>query len=215
MIGATLDVPLALPRPPVLRLLGYREGRAPTRTTARRLEEVLPEARTLAHGRGTWRRFRTSEAARFGLDAIEAEGLVLGMATAGDALERRSAECIASGDPLGALLFDAIGSAAAEEAADRLSAAVRAGAAGGERPPPEEVSCRISPGYGRWALSAQGALVAALPDIGVRLTPSLMLVPRKSTTFALWIGARVPPRVGLSGCAVCGLQSCRYRRARP
>jgi hypothetical protein len=212
MSGATLALPLAIPREQVLRFLGYPQGRSPTPATARRLDAVLPEARGLARGRGTWQLFPTSEAARFGLDAIDAGGLVLGLATAGDRLERRGAERIAAGDPLDALLFDAIGSAATEEAADRLSAAVMAGAAGAARLQPAEVSCRISPGYGRWTLAAQRALVAALPDIGVRLTASLMLVPRKSTTFALWIDARVPPRVGLSGCAVCGLESCRYRR---
>lgn len=213
MRGATVPLPLAIPRELVLRFLGYPPDRSPTPATARRLDAVLPEARSLARGRGTWRLFPTSEAARFGLEAIDAGGLVLGLASAGDRIERRSAECIAAGDPLGALLFDAMGSAAAEEAADRLSASVMAGADGAARLQPAEVSCRVSPGYGRWTLAAQRALVAALPDIGVRLTASLMLVPRKSTTFALWIDARVPPRVGLSGCAVCGLEACRYRRA--
>jgi hypothetical protein len=207
-----VDLPLALPRAPVLRFLGYPAGRQPAAATARRLGEALIEARGLARARGAWRAVSVSRAPEVGLEAIEAGGLVLGLATAGGRIETRAAKCVHDGDPLGALLFDAIGSAAAEEAADRLSAAVMAGARAAERMP-AEASCRISPGYGRWALSAQRALVALLPDIGVRLTPAQMLVPRKSTSFALWLDAKVPPRAGLSGCAVCGLQSCRYRRS--
>jgi hypothetical protein len=211
--GAVMALPLALSREQALRLLGYPEAREPPPATSRRLDAVLAEARGLADGRGAWRALHVSRALDLGLEPIEAGGLVVGVATAGPALEARAAACIAAADPLGALLFDAIGSAAAEEAADRLSATVMAGASATEKPAAAEVSCRISPGYGRWALSSQRALLALLPDVGVRLTPSLMLVPRKSTSFALWLDARVPPRAGLSGCAVCGLETCRYRRS--
>jgi len=141
---------------------------------------------------------------------IDADGLVLGLVTAGGGIERRVTELLGRGEAARALLLDAAGSAAAEEAAHRLSVRV----VGGRTSVGADVGCRVSPGYGRWPLSAQEALFARLPHdaVGVSLNPSMMMVPRKSISFALWIGARGAPRSGLSGCDTCGLAQCRYRR---
>jgi hypothetical protein len=120
---------------------------------------------------------------------------------------------IRDGDTVGALLLDAMGSAAVEEAADRLGAIIT----GVEVPPDYDapaVSCRISPGYGLWPLEAQGPLFGHLPHaaIGVTLRPSLLMEPRKSISFAMWLGADARPIAGLSGCDRCLLTTCRYRR---
>ena len=78
---------------------------------------------------------------------------------------------------------------------------------GGRRDGDLDVGCRISPGYGRWPLSAQKALFARLPHetLGVSLNPSMMMTPRKSISFALWLGAK-------SGAEVRAL---RMRHVRP
>ena len=112
-----------------------------------------------------------------------------------------------------ALLLDAAGSAAAEEAADRLGAVI----AGDSSRDDPRVTCRLSPGFGRWTLDNQPSLFGLLPhtDLGVHLEPSMMMVPRKSISFAMWLGARERPAAGLTGCDSCTLQHCRYRRARP
>ena len=39
-----------------------------------------------------------------------------------------------------------------------------------------------------------------------------MMVPRKSISFAMWLGARERPAAGLAGCIRCTLEHCRYRR---
>lgn len=194
----------------VLHFLGYPKGRRPATRLEPLLEDVLHEARRLAAARGAFLTLPVSSAADVGLHAEPAAGLVLGLVTVGAGIEQRVTELLGRGEDSRALILDAAGSAAAEEAAHRLSAR----AVGGKANAGTDAACRISPGYGRWPLSAQRSLFARLPHeaLGVSLNSSLMMVPRKSISFALWLGARSAPRSGLSGCDTCGLPHCRYRR---
>lgn len=228
-----VELPLALERADVLHFLGYPRGREPQPRVADRLAACLAKARGLVRGRGVWTTLPVDEAPEVGLAPVPASALVIGLVTAGAAIVEAASDRMAVGDATGALIFDACGSAAAEEAADRISAAILAAlanAAGGAAPAALEpaapqaateraaaVSCRISPGYGKWALASQPALFARLPhrEIGVHLEPSLLMVPRKSVSFAMWLGADARPLAGLSGCARCELASCRYRREAP
>ena len=196
----------------VLRLLGYPEGRLPSRPIALLLEAALAEARELARPRGAWVSLPVAEAARVGLEAIEAHGLVIGLVTAGPGIEERASRYLHDGDGTMALLLDATGSALAEQAADELGA-LAVGDPLTEGAP--ALSCRISPGYGRWHLQSQRELFELLPhrELGVELTPSCLMVPCKSVSFAMWLGADARPIAGLSGCARCQLAHCRYRRA--
>jgi len=222
-MSSSLRLRVALAETEVLHFLGYPSGRRPAGALARQLAEALAEARHLVAARGAWRRLPLAAAGEIGLKPLPAAGLVIGLVTAGAALEARAAERLAAGDASGALLFDAAGSAAAEEAANRLSAVVVAELAGGESAEvqpdelaasAEEVSCRISPGYGAWPLTAQRALFQRLPaaELGIRLEESLLMRPRKSISFAMWIGSDARPLAGLAGCARCALVACRYRR---
>ena len=218
------ETALSLPREDVLHFLGYPEGRAPQPRVAALIDECLAAARGLVHGRGVWTTLAVEDAVEVGLAPIAANGLVIGLVTAGAAIVAAASDRMARGDATAALVLDACGSAAAEEAADRISAAIvesLGGITGDAAAPapasdrPAAVSCRISPGYGRWPLSSQPALFARLPhrEIGVHLDHSLLMVPRKSVSFAMWLGADARPLAGLSGCARCELESCRYRRA--
>lgn len=222
------DTSLALARSDVLHFLGYPPGREPAPRIAALLDDCLPEARRLVGGRAVWTTLPAGEAPQIGLAPLPASGLVIGLVTAGPAIVAAASERIARGDSTAALLLDACGSAAAEEAADRTSAAIVATLGGSAATPPAAgpadtggpgeraaaVSCRISPGYGRWPLESQAALFARLPhrDIGVELASSMLMEPRKSVSFAMWLGADARPVAGLSGCARCELASCRYRR---
>jgi hypothetical protein len=208
--GVAIALPATIRRDDVLGFLGYPPGRAPPPRTEALLTEVLEEARRLVTPRGAVVRLPAAGAQAVGLEPlIDAAGLVLGLCTAGAAIEER-AGALAATDPTRALLLDAAGSAAAEEAADRLGAlAVGAGSEASGT-----ISCRVSPGYARWPLSAQQHLFELLPHeaIGVRLLPTFLMVPRKSISFAMWLGADARPLAGLSGCARCSLTTCRYRR---
>jgi cobalamin-dependent methionine synthase I len=110
---------------------------------------------------------------------------------------------------LAAVVLDAIGSAAAEATAryaneriDEMAAAVGL-----------KTSCRASPGYGDWDVKEQKNLFELVPAerIGVTLTASSMMVPRKSVSFAVHI-AEEPVRLRSEGsCRNCDLETCSYR----
>ena len=193
--------------------LGYPADREPPPRVVLLAAEMLAEARTLTAARGAFVMLPIERAAEVGLEPIEAEELVIGLVSAGGAIEERVRQLLEMGQMTRALLLDAAGSAAAEEAADLLGAQI----VGEERGRAEAPSCRLSPGYGRWPLSAQTAIFALLPhaELGVRLLPSMLMVPRKSISFALWLGATGPIGTGLSGCSRCNLERCRYRRTPP
>ena len=80
------------------------------------------------------------------------------------------------------------------------------------------MQARISPGYGRWAIEGQPRLLALLParELGITLTEGLMMVPRKSVSFATRVGADdgVAPR-DRRRCCRCELLSCPYRDDEP
>jgi hypothetical protein len=201
-------------RAAVLRCLDYPPGREPPARVAALLDDVLVEARALVQARGAWLALAPARAGGVGLVPIEAQGLAVGLVTLGPALEARVAALQAAGSLTRALLLDACGSAAAEEAADLLSARVLEGlgltAPSGA--PAGTPGCRLSPGYGGWSLEHQPALLGLLDAsaLGVSLTPGLMMQPRKSISFAMWLGAAQRPAEGLAGCRACGLRRCRY-----
>jgi len=217
--GEVLDIPVGIASADVLHFLGYPEGHRPPPQIEIMLEAALDEARARAAGRGAFRVVDPAEAPRVGLETMDASALVLGLVTVGGAIEARASELLGAGETTRALLVDAAGSAAAEEAADRLGALI-AGEEAALVEPPEvargvtSVSCRVSPGYGAWPLTAQRQLFPRLSarELGVELQPSLLMVPRKSISFAMWLGAEARPVAGLSGCARCHLEHCRYRR---
>lgn len=207
-----VELPLAIARDDVIHFLGYPQTQEPPSRICAVIDEVLPEARHLVRGAGIYERVEPEHAGALGLEPMDATGLVIGLVTIGSALEARVSELIVEGASTRALVLDAAGSAAAEEAADRLGTLI---GGGDVRDDARHVSCRISPGYGRWHISSQKMLFAALPHdaIGVSLLPTMLMSPRKSISFAMWLGADARPIAGLSGCAVCQLEACRYRKA--
>lgn len=224
-----LDLPVSIDPAEVRRWLGYPEGRRPPARIEALLERLLEEARRLVAARGAFALLDGARAPALGLDAAAGDGLLVGLVTVGPALEARASELLDRGEATAALVLDAAGTAAVEEAADRLAALALAGedegageSEGAEAEPTGDadavgraVPCRMSPGYGRWPLERQRELLGLLPsrDVGVRLLPSLLMEPRKSVSFAVWLGAGGRPGEPASGCAFCGLEACRYRRA--
>jgi hypothetical protein len=213
-VGRPVPLPVSVVHGEVLRLLGYPEGREPQGRIAQTIDEAIVEARGLVRARGIYLRLPAERAADAGLTPEAATSLALGLVTAGAAIEARSAGWTAQGEMVRGLALDAAGSACAEEAADRLCSVILA--EGETACDASRVSCRVSPGYGDWPLSAQSRLFALLPhaEIGVRLLPSLMMLPRKSISFAMWLGEDGLPVPGLSGCDACPLERCGFRRGR-
>jgi len=112
-----------------------------------------------------------------------AEKVALCICTIGPDLETEIKELMSDNEMLRALILDSLGSEAAEEVAvqsDRILA---------EKAREMDLwpSKRFSPGYGKWDIQEQRYVFSVLPgeSIGVRLTESCMMIPRKSVSFRI------------------------------
>lgn len=115
------------------------------------------------------------------------------------------------GDVAAAMAADALASALAEQAADEAERLLTARLAGSGL----YLTPRYSPGYGDWPLAAQARIAALLDlpkNLGVSVTDSFLMLPRKSVTALL--GAADHPVAGKrAGCASCALRGrCAYRK---
>lgn len=105
----------------------------------------------------------------------------LGIVTIGSSLERETENLARRNKLAEVFLLDAWGSAFVEGAVDMVDRVIRAEASAiGLRP-----GKRRSPGYQPWRLESQKTVLDILGggDIGVRLTESLTMLPRKSVSF--------------------------------
>ncbi len=194
----------------VHRYLGYRHGTRRSHKVMSRLDEIWPQAVALLAPRGTFRVVEMERAAAAGMPK-PAERVGVGLCTIGPLLEDEIAACTDRGALLDALLLDAIGSAAAEAAADALNQSMCAAA----RSKGLHAAPRVSPGYGAWDVAFQSALLALLPaaELGVTLTTGQMMVPRKSVSFAVSFESEARTGDEPSLCARCGMEHCRHRNA--
>ena len=107
-------------------------------------------------------------------------------------------------DPLDGMIFDAAATTLVERAADAAEAQLVAVAS--ERG--LYTNSRYSPGYGDWGLEAQPQMLAAVDaqrQLGLTLTPTLLLVPTKSVTAVVGMFATPQP----TSKRLCGKCLCR------
>ena len=141
---------------------------------------------------------------------VPGDSVAVGLCTIGAALEAESQRCVERGDLLDGVIYDGFGSAAAEAAADTLNEVVCAHAAVQEL----HAARRVSPGYGGWDVKWQAQLIGALPaaQLGITLTPGMMMVPRKSVSFAVALHNECGASAGAGDrCDSCSLEQCRFR----
>jgi len=104
---------------------------------------------------------------------------------------------------------DALASALTEQVCDAAEEALRA------LHPDRYLTGRYSPGYGDWPLEHQPALCAALDTsrtIGLAVTETCLLLPRKSVTALLGVSSH-PVTGTRAGCDHCALaEKCQYRK---
>ena len=191
------------------RLLGYPSPERISPRAYQRFTELWPRCLALLSPRGSYR-IVTREEARAVSVPEPAELVAVAVSTIGPALEEEITRASDSGQMLDALLIDAIGSAAAEAAADALNLVLCAAA----RQRGFETEARVSPGYGGWETARQRELLALLPiaSLGISLTAGAMMVPKKSVSFAANLETRARAAGhGVSKCVRCGLLKCRHR----
>jgi len=111
------------------------------------------------------------------------------------------------GDVLEKYLLDEIGNMALRDARRRFEQHVRSTFA------LEKISCMAPGSLEDWPIEQQRALFALLPGvesvIGVRLTDSLLMLPRKSIS-----GIYFPSEVTFFSCQLCPRDRCDARKAR-
>jgi hypothetical protein len=203
------DLAYALEEREIYRLLGYGKRGESSREDVRAVvADMKNAAGSLIEPRGAFAIHPREE--------VEVKGpfegarqVGFGLCTIGGVLEARVRELFASGEYLEGLILDTIGSVAVESVADGLNflictAGGKMGLAGDRR---------SSPGYGSWSLENQALFFDLLPHtaLGMSLTSSFMMVPRKSISFAVNLKEN-GGAWNYTRCARCGLRDCPYRR---
>ena len=141
------------------------------------------------------------------------EKTILAICTISSELEEESNSLINTGELSKGVIVDAIASQAAEEIASQVNKIILT--ENKELLNSKNHTARFSPGYCRWLVEeGQRLIFNLLPaeKIGVTLTTSSMMIPRKSVSFAINIGENVEEDLGLKDCDTCNLIDCDFRR---
>jgi len=134
----------------------------------------------------------------------QAEQLVIFVATAGVEYDRWLRDVHRTGDVWNMFLADAIGSEVAEAAARAAADDIKSLAAGRGM----WASNSYSPGYCGWSVKEQQKLFAMLEPApcGITLTESSLMVPIKSISGFIALGAKVEKMP--YGCEICNRADC-------
>ncbi|MFA5143537.1 MAG: vitamin B12 dependent-methionine synthase activation domain-containing protein [Candidatus Omnitrophota bacterium] len=132
------------------------------------------------------------------------------LATIGKDVEEKATSYMNGGDHLSGYLLDRIGSFAVESMAKNAEDALRRKL----QLKNLSVSMRFSPGYCDWPIEEQSkiAQIIDFSSVGVTLTQSCVMVPRKSITAVVAVGPGDLFKDIRSPCAVCNMRVCDYRR---
>jgi len=140
----------------------------------------------------------------------EAKKLVAVVSTIGPRLEKQVADYFSHNEPLRGVLLDGIGSAAVDSLTQEVCKLVTAEASSRGY----EAGSPISPGMPGLPITEQWQLFKLVPaqEVGVRLTSSGMMVPRKSASMFIGIGPQMKTWTRAEVCAHCRLyKTCPYR----
>ena len=139
-----------------------------------------------------------------------AKELAVLVCTIGDKLEEKVTDYFDKSKPLQGLLLDGIGSAATDALIREVCRLIMRGASLRGY----QTSSPLSPGGPSFPLSEQWQLFKLVPaeEIGVRLTSTGLMVPRKSVSMVIGIGPQMKTWTKAEACARCNFsKTCRYR----
>ena len=194
---------------------------------AEKILEACDNARLLAQPRGIWEIYDYDcqaqmiksqpncqlQGKKIGQHLAGCEKIIALSVTIGEDVEDDISARFKDGEYTLALLMDAAATAAVEQIADGLEKALapKMAAQG------FAMKWRFSPGYGDWPLEQQPELLrlAQADKIGVSLTTSLMLLPRKSITAIIGLYRKQEnsvPSHQPENCALCSQKNCPARK---
>lgn len=190
--------------------------------------EACQDARLLAAPRGIWQLYdydaKTQEVQsdppfliegkKIGKHLEACDKVILLSATVGDDIEEEVTKRFQNGEYATSVLLDAAATTAVEQIADGMEKAIKPQMAAQGY----SMRWRFSPGYGDWPLDQQPELIRTThaEEIGVSLSESKMLVPRKSITAIIGLykeGAADVPAHEKKNCAACAQKDCPSRKA--
>ncbi|SDG58303.1 Vitamin B12 dependent methionine synthase, activation domain [Selenomonas sp. WCT3] len=194
-----------------------------------KIEEACQDARLLASPKGIWEVYDYDcenqevkaaptcilKGVKIGAHLAGCEKVIALATTVGETIEETVTQRFEEGQYASSVLLDAAATAAVEQVADAMEKAIRPKAAAkgyGMR-------WRFSPGYGDWPIEQQPELIrlTGAANIGIQLSSSMMLIPRKSITaiIGLYKEDKSKPEAAVThkkGCAACPKTDCPSRK---
>jgi hypothetical protein len=211
------------PAAEVRRHLGYPAEVSPKARIADRIEAVAQVAVGALQPRGVYsvHAVTAQTAHRIEVGGVAIRGEVAGFmgpveriaivaATVGDGISELAKTYARNGDSLDAWIADAVGSWAAEAAADAVMERVAA-----RLGPGEAATLRYCPGYCGMAIDQQRVLLGLVDAdaAGIVLLPSMLMRPLKSVCGVVGVGpAGRSEEAPTSPCDICDRVGCHMRR---
>jgi hypothetical protein len=130
--------------------------------------------------------------------------------TIGPKLEKQATDYSNSGKILRGMILDGIGSAAVDKLVQEVVRIILSEVSPGGY----EISSPVNPGMPGFPMTEQWNLLelAKAHKIGVSLTPSGILVPRKSASMVIGVGSKMTRWTQAEVCARCSLrETCHYK----
>ena len=164
----------------ILTLIGYRKAHKINPAVLKLIAEEGDKIHSLLRPAALYTILDYSETNRHSI-FNHADQVAICVCTIGPDLEKKSTELLEKNDILRGLIWDAFGSEAVEQIANKTDLMIADKALRMGLWP----SKRFSPGYRHWPLEEQRFIFRMLPagKIGVRLNAAFMMIPRKSISF--------------------------------
>ena len=210
-------------RSEIHRYLGYPAGAAPKAGVADRIAVTMAEILPLLRPRGAFALYPvgdrsshsltlsgTTISGNIGEFLSESRRIAVFIVTVGAEISDRAQSASKGGDTFSAWVMDAVGSWAAESAADALMLQLRPRLGGDE-----DLTLRYSPGYCGMELAQQRNLfrLVEASRIGVRLLPTMLMHPLKSISGLVGVAPKESVDRHRSPCDLCPRTGCHMRRA--
>lgn len=196
----------------------------------RMIESACQDAMLLASPKGSWLIYDydchtqtikadppfTITGTKIGQHLAGCDKVVMLAATVGETIEDTVSKRFADGSYTDSVLLDAAATAAVEQIADSMEKTIKQKTA----PMGYGMRWRFSPGYGDWPLEDQLDMIRLTEayKIGLSLSTSLMLIPRKSITAIIGLckettsQAKEKTNHTTKGCANCNKLDCPARK---
>ncbi len=202
------DFEVKIEKKEILRLLGHTSKSGSIRKSTKiTIQEMIEISSELIKPKGIYA-IRDSKELPAECLFDSTEKVAFSICTIGEGLEKKVKGLSRKGELGKAVILDAIGSVAAESAAEYINQVIK------DKAKKENFYCstRFSPGYGGWELEGQKLFFGLLPadKIGVSLNRSFMMIPRKSVSFAVNLSKK-PFKNKKTPCEICGLKECRFK----